>query len=105
MSTLSLVVLSLASTLLAAQVPFSVAPPAPFEVPTNCFAASSVSASIDLTGSLTRTTTTFTLEQSRRCPTWLVGVQGQEGFVEAWESTAGGAKQEIELTRAGRDAE
>ena len=86
------------------QVPFSAPPPAAaLALPATCFSASAVSRSIDLGGSLTRTTTSFTLEQSKRCGTWLVGVVGQEGFVEAWESNEGEPKKELELVRLGRD--
>ncbi|KAL8286243.1 hypothetical protein RQP46_004731 [Phenoliferia psychrophenolica] len=96
-----------ASALASSQIPFSSPPPSaatPLTLPTTCYGLTAVSRSIDLGGSLTRTTTTYSLEQNRRCSTWLVGVQGQEGFVEAWESNEGQPKAELELVRVGRTA-
>lgn len=80
--------------------------PLPASLPPSSFALTSVSRTIELGGALTRESTSYTLEKtsSGAGGDWIVGVSGQEGFIEASESTGGG-KKEIPLARLGRTHE
>jgi hypothetical protein len=96
LSSLLPISLSLLSTALASQVPFS--------APSSSFRPTHVSQSIELGGSLTRSTTLYVLAHEGAGTNWVVGVKGQEGFVEAFEAK-GNSKSELVVTKLGRNDE
>ncbi|KAK4704301.1 oligosaccharyltransferase complex subunit alpha (ribophorin I), partial [Phenoliferia sp. Uapishka_3] len=102
----TLALLSLVSLSFASQLPFSAPLSSSFTPPQSAFTPTTISRSIELAGSLTRQTTTYQLTQSQsnKGSEWVVGVPGQEGFIEAFEST-GGAKKVVKITKLGRTTE
>ena len=95
---------------LAQQSPFSaVAAEALLPPPTNSLHPVQISRIIELGGALTRTSTLYTLKRdsapsNEPLDRWIVGIKGQEGFLEAKQGRTG-AKEAAEITRLGRGAE
>lgn len=80
----------LPATLAAIQTPFS--PPS-----SSSYHPTSISHSIEVGGSLTRSTTSYVLASDGEAngAEWVVGVKGQQGFVEAWEGKSGTGRKEL----------
>lgn len=95
---------------LAQQSPFSaVAAEALLPPPTNSLHPVQISRIIELGGALTRTSTLYTLKRdsvpsNEPLDRWIVGIKGQEGFLEAKQGRTG-AKEAAEVTRLGKGAE
>lgn len=82
--------------LLAALLPISLAAlQTPFSPPISSYHPTSISQSIEVGGSLTRSTTSYVLasDGAAEGAEWVVGVKGQQGFVEAWEGKSGARKE------------
>lgn len=102
--------LALLPLALASQLPFAVSPSdALLPFPLNSLHPSHVVHSLELAGALTRATTVYTLKRGQSdAPAaksdWIVGIKGQEGFVEALIGQAG-KKTVVEMTRLGKGVE
>ncbi|GAA5928356.1 hypothetical protein JCM3775_000585 [Rhodotorula graminis] len=104
---LSLLSVPLLGAALAAALAPSAAPAAP--PPSTAWSPSVLSSSIELVGSLARSTAAYTLRKDRthadQADSWVVGVKGagrNGGFVEATEGK-GSARRKIELVEVGGD--
>lgn len=98
----------LGAALATALAPSSPAAPAP-SLPSTAWSPSVLSSSIELAGSLARSTAAYTLRKDRthadQADSWVVGVKGagrNGGFVEASEGK-GAARRKIELVEVGGD--
>lgn len=95
----SLLLCAVSSTLAhQPQLTFSAPPPSSYH-PTHIYQQ------LEVGGSLVRSTTVYTLVQEERVQSkeWIVGLKGQEGFVEAYVGKSGVGKKTVGVKKLGRD--
>lgn len=84
---------------------FASAPQIPFSPPTSTSAyhPTHIVQSVEVGGSLTRSTTIYTLANDRsKAGQWIFAVPGQEGFLEAWEGKTSAGKKELAVVKLGK---